>query len=105
PDLVELQRSSLTVELRVPNPGSGTDDLHIAGGSRSLAACVVPMRDHALAYVGDDLDIAVAVHWEAGPRRNLIVVPHDQWPKWQMSRVARRLDNEVVARLEPPEVV
>jgi len=87
------------------NARPGTDDLNIAGASATLTAGAVSMRYGAFTDVKDDLDIPVSMHREAAPGCDFTIVPHDQRPQPSMSGIASRLHDEVVAGLQPPDVV
>jgi hypothetical protein len=62
------------------------------------------MSDRPFADAGDDLHVRVAVETEAGPRRDLVVVPDDQRTQGSVHRIALGTDGELVLVLEPAEV-
>src|ERR1700722_8052585 len=81
PDLEELQRILIAIVLGMPDPGSGTYDLDVARYGAANIADAILMGDRALADIGDDFHVCMGVQSEAGPGRDLVVVPNHERAK------------------------
>jgi hypothetical protein len=101
PDLEDARRLGLQVELRMQDAGAGRHDLDVADLGAAAVAQVVLVADRALAHVGDDLHVAVAVAVEAAPRLDRVVVPDQQRAETHSRRVVIVGEAEVIARRQP----
>ena len=88
----------------MPNARASADCLHIASLYAADVSDTVAVGDNAIANVGDDLKIGVAVKVKARSRRNLVVVPDDQRAKRLVGRIADRPYCKMVLGLEPTEI-
>ena len=84
--------------------GPGADDLYIPGLYTSFVAQTVLVRHNAGSYIGDDLDIGVAMHTKAGVRSDLIIIEDIQVADWLVVGVAKPAYGKVMFCLEPAHV-
>ena len=71
---------------------------------RPMFPDTVAVSGNAIANVGNDLQIGVAVKVKARSRRNLVVVPDDQRAKGLIGRIAGRPYCKMVLGFEPTEI-
>jgi hypothetical protein len=64
----------------------------------------VAVGDNAIANVGDDLHVGVAVKTKACSRRNLVIVPNNQRAQGRVGRIAARVYCKVMLGLEPTKI-
>jgi|SRR5580692_8670196 hypothetical protein len=88
----------------MPYSRPGADRLHVAGLGAPDVSDAVAVGDNAVANVGDNLHVGVAVQTEARSRSNLVVIPHDQRAKRRVGRIAIGPDRKMVLGLEPAKI-
>jgi hypothetical protein len=88
----------------MPNARPSADRLHVASLYAADVSDTVAVGDNAVANVGDDLHVGVAVKAKACSRRNLVVVPDDQAANRTMRGIAILTNAEVMQRLEPTDI-
>jgi hypothetical protein len=88
----------------MPNARPSADHLHVASLYAADVSDTVAVGDNAIANVGDDLHVGVAVKAKTCSRRNLVVIPDDQRAKRLIGRVAGRPYCKVVLSLEPTKI-
>jgi hypothetical protein len=88
----------------MPNARPSADRLHVASLYAADVSDTVAVSDNAVANVGDDLHVGVAVKAKACSRRNLVVIPDDQRPKRLIGWIAGRPHCKVMLRFEPTKI-
>jgi hypothetical protein len=88
----------------VADTGACAHHLDVAGTHGAFGAQGVAVPQHALADVGDDLDVAVAMQRETAAHRDLVVVPDDQRAKGLVIGMAGRVDPKMKSTAQPVPV-
>jgi hypothetical protein len=88
----------------MPNARASADRLHVASLYAADVSDTVAVGDNAVANVGDDLHVGVAVKVKACSRRNLVIVPDDQRAQGPICRIAGSPYCEVVLGFEPTKI-
>src|SRR5690606_20746138 len=104
PDLEQRGGFVLEIVLGVLDARPGRHDLHVAGRGAPGIAEAVLVRDRALPDVRYDLHVAVRMRREAGPRSDLVVVPHPALAPVGPRRVVVVGEGEMRLRVEPAVV-
>src|SRR6516162_47863 len=101
PELEYLSRLRLEIILRVPNPGPGAHDLHIARFGTALVAEAVLVGNCALPHISDDFHIGMRVRRKPRAGSDLVVIPNPQGSPSHALRVEVIGKREMMLGVEP----
>jgi len=104
PDLEQPDQAGATVDLGVADAAAGTHHLYLSGLGAADVAQRILVGDGAVAHIGDDLHVAVAVQREAGAGLDGVVVPHPQRAHPHALGIDVVGEAEMVVGIEPAAV-